>query len=42
MENSPAAEKGILKGDKILFLDGKDVRDYEFGSAVRRVYSLQR
>jgi len=42
MENSPAAEKGILKGDKILFLDGKDVRDYEFGSAVRRVYSRQR
>ena len=31
IESSPAAENGILKGDKIIFLNGKDVRDYKYG-----------
>jgi len=30
IENSPAAENGIQKGDKILSLNGKNVRDYKF------------
>jgi len=31
LENSPAAENGIQKGDKILALNGQDVRGYKFG-----------
>ncbi len=36
--NSPAAEKGIAKGDKIVALNGKDVREYPY----RNVYELLR
>jgi hypothetical protein len=38
IENSPAAVNGILKGDKIVSLNGKDVREYPF----REVFDLLR
>jgi len=38
IENSPAAENDIIKGDKIVFLNGKDVRDYKY----REVFDLLR
>ncbi len=31
IENSPAAEKSIIKGDKIISINGKDIRDYKYG-----------
>ncbi|MGD8306865.1 MAG: PDZ domain-containing protein, partial [Ignavibacteria bacterium] len=30
VENSPASEKGILKGDLITSINGKDIREYSF------------
>jgi C-terminal processing protease CtpA/Prc len=33
IENSPAAERDPRKGDKIVRLNGKDVREYTYGEA---------
>ncbi len=38
IENSPAAENGLIKGDKIVCLNGKDVREYKY----REVFDLLR
>jgi C-terminal processing protease CtpA/Prc len=38
IENSPVTESGILKGDKIIILNGKDVRAYEY----KEVFDLLR